>query len=395
MEVVLRTIPGEPVLGTGRPIAVGTLTPTRSVPVKSIVIHAGLPKTGTSAVQAFFITHTEKLARAGIFYPEHRVDKNGISAGNAGALLERSGPLFVASAREIARTLEDFEASGCHTLLLSSEAFLPELPEIAELLPPRARFVLYVRDPLAFLESDYNQRVKRLGHVDLFDPRPDAYGGWLGHEHLYRALDSEAVRSRLVLRPYLPELFVGDNLLTDLLDTAGIDTAELGDLSLAKINLSYSLHALEIKRALNAVPLGPQLQERLDIHLQSCPLGPTTYTLIAPADHERLRKLADDELHALALRYDIDSLEPMRERLRETPQKPHHPQDLTEDEVDAVVRHIATVGKQLTRRIAQTLVEHPEIELAYPALRDSFAAAAAELGEEPPAPKRRWWRRGS
>ncbi|MBB3088157.1 hypothetical protein [Nocardioides albus] len=359
--------------------------------MKSIVVHAGLPKTGTSAVQVFLNTNAERLAKAGIHYPAHTVDTNGISAGNAGSLMERSGHLFVASAREVARTLEEFEASGCDTLLLSSEAFLPELRGIAELLPPQARFVLYVRDPLAFLESDYNQRVKRIGHLQPFAAEPDAYGGWLGHEHLYRALDSEEVRSRLVLRPYLPELFVGDNLLTDLLDTAGIDTVDLGDLSLQQVNLSYSLHALEIKRALNALPLGAQLQARLDVHLQSCPLGPTTYTLIPPADHDRLRKIADDELQALALRYDIEALEPMRELLQEKPPKPFHPQQLTEDEVDAVVRHLAAVGKRLTRRIAQTLVEHPEIELAYPSLRDSFADASAELGEEPTAPVRRWW----
>ncbi|NGN92199.1 hypothetical protein G5C66_05530 [Nocardioides sp. KC13] len=363
--------------------------------MKSIVIHAGLPKTGTSAVQAFFSTNVEKLARAGIHYPQHRVDRNGISAGNAGSLMERSGHLFVASPRAIADTLADFEASGCHTLLLSSEAFLPELSGIAAEMPPEARFVLYVRDPLAFMESDYNQRVKRLPHFHPFEPVPEAYGGWLGHEHLYRALDTESVRSRLVLRPYLPELFVGGNLLTDLLDTAGIDTTELGDLSLRQVNLSYSLHALEIKRALNALPLGEQLQERLDVHLQSCPLGPTNYTLIPPADYERLRKVADDELHALALKYDIDSLEPMRELLRDKPQKPFHPQALTEEEVDAVVRHIAAVGKRLTRRIAQILAEHPEIELVYPSLRDSFAAAAAELDEETVAAGRRrwWWRR--
>lgn len=371
----------------------GALTPTRSVAVKSIVVHAGLPKTGTSAVQAFLNANGEGLTKAGIFYPAHTVDRNGISAGNAGSLMERSDHLFVASPRTVAKTLEEFEASGCHTLLLSSEAFLPELRGIAELLPPQAQFVLYVRDPLAFLESDYNQRVKRIGHLEPFVAEPDAYGGWLGHEHLYNALDSETVRSRLVLRPYLPELFVGDNLLTDLLDTAGIDTAGLGDLWLQKVNLSYSLHALEIKRALNALPLGPQLQERLDIHLQSCPLGPTTYTLIPPADHERLRRIADDELRSLALRYGIDSLEPMRELLQEKSPKPFHPQQLTVDEVDAVVRHIATVGKHLTRQIAQILVEHPEIELAYPSLRDSFAAAAAELDEAAARRQKQWWQR--
>ncbi|TQL70751.1 hypothetical protein FB381_4693 [Nocardioides albertanoniae] len=361
--------------------------------MKSIVIHAGLPKTGTSAVQAFLSSTNDRLAEAGIFYPRHTVDKNSISAGNAGSLMELSGHLFVASPREVTKTLEDFDASGCHTLLLSSEAFLPELPELADLMPPETRFVLYVRDPLAFLESDYNQRVKRLPHVHPFAAEPDAYGGWLGHQHLYHALGSESVRSRLVLRPYRPELFVGGNLLTDLFDTAGIDATELGDLSLKQVNLSYSLHALEIKRALNALPLGEQLQERLDVHLQSCPLGPTSYTLIPPADHQRLRKLADDELRALALRYDIDTLEPMRELLWDQAPKPFHPQQLTDDEVDAVVQHIATVGKRLTRRIAQTLVEHPEIELVYPSLRESFARAAAALDEPAAAPRRRWWHR--
>ncbi|GGR42785.1 hypothetical protein J2S40_004344 [Nocardioides luteus] len=361
--------------------------------MKSIVIHAGLPKTGTSAVQAWLHHNTEQLAAAGVFYPWHHLDKNGISAGNAGSLMERSGPRFVTSPTQIEGTLDDFEASGCHTMLLSSEAFLPELPRLAEAMPGHARFVMYVRDPLAFLESDYNQRVKRIPQLHAFVPESGAYGGWLGHEHLYNALASDDVRARAELRPYHSDLFVGGSLLTDLLHAAGIDSSQLTGLELKQVNTSYSLHALEIKRALNVLPLGNELNERLDLRLQSCTLGPTSYSLIPPADYERLRAEADEELHALSVKYDIDSLEPLREKLRDLPSRPYHPQDLSEDEVDAVVRHLAKVGKRLTRRINAALEKHPDVELAYPSLRESFARAveALDLAAQQPKPRRRWW----
>ena len=362
--------------------------------MKSIVVHAGLPKTGTSAVQAWLHLNTEQLANAGVFYPWHYLDKNGISAGNAGSLMERSGPHFVTSHAQIEGTLDDFEASGCHTMLLSSEAFLPELPNLAETLPAHTRFVMYVRDPLAFLESDYNQRVKRVPQLHEFVPDASAYGGWLGHEHLYNALTSDAVRSQSDLRPYHSDLFVGGSLLTDLLHAAGIDASQLTGLDLKQVNTSYSLHALEIKRALNALPLGNELNERLDVRLQSCPLGPTSYSLLPPADYERLRKQADEELHELSVKYDIGSLEPLRQKLRDLPSKPYYPQSLTEEEVDAVVGHLAKVGKRLTRRLARSLEHHPEIDLPYPSLRDSFSRAVAALDEAmQPEPRPRWWQR--
>ncbi|MGH3351912.1 MAG: hypothetical protein ACRDPS_14690 [Nocardioides sp.] len=361
--------------------------------MKSIVVHSGLPKTGTSAVQAWLHHNTEQLASAGVFYPWHYLDKNGISAGNAGSLMERSGPRFVTSPSQIEGTLADFEASGCHTMLLSSEAFLPELPNLAEALPAHTRFVMYVRDPLAFLESDYNQRVKRIPQLHEFLPDGDAYGGWLGHEHLYNALLSDTARTRSELRPYHSDLFVGGSLLTDLLHAAGIDTSQLTGLELKRVNTSYSLHALEIKRALNALPLGNELNERLDMRLQSCPLGPTSYSLIPPADYDRLRKQADEELRELSVKYAIDSLEPLRQKLHDLPSRPYCPQSLTEAEVDAVVGHLAKVGKRLTRRIAASLEQHPEIELPYPSLRDSFARAVATLDAVPVEPRRRWWQR--
>ena len=60
---------------------------------------------------------------------------------------------------------------------------------------------------------------------------------------------------------------------------------------------------------------------------------------------------------------------------------------------DAVVGHLAKVGKRLTRRIDAALEKHPDVELAYPSLRGSFARAveALDLAAQQPKPRRRWW----
>lgn len=360
--------------------------------MKSIVVHAGLPKTGTSAVQAWLAANAERLQAAGVYYPWHAVDDNQVSAGNAGYVLA-PGTWSVDSAL-VEETMEEFETSGCDTLLLSSEAFMPELESLSRALPAQTRFVLYVRDPLEFLESDYNQRVKRLPHLAEFVPDAAAYGGWLGHEYLYGALDSGIDRRQLDLRPYHPTLFTGGNLLTDLLSTLGVDPVRLGDTSLRRVNTSYSLHALEMKRALNHLPLGDALAERLDSCLQSCPLGPTSYTLIPPDARERLRRQADDELRALSLRYDIDSLEPLRKALLEQPTKPYYPQLLSSTEIDLVADHLGRTAFRLVARLAMLLEQHPEIELPYPSLRAAIMRADALDREEPAAaapPKRKWW----
>lgn len=50
--------------------------------MKSILIHAGPGKTGSSALQKFLHSHRNELAAQGVLYPEHQLDANGISSGH-------------------------------------------------------------------------------------------------------------------------------------------------------------------------------------------------------------------------------------------------------------------------------------------------------------------------
>ena len=61
----------------------------------------------------------------------------------------------------------ELDASGCHTLLLSSEFFFPAIADIQKAFP-EAEFVVYVRNPIELLESNYNQSVKRHDETKAF-----------------------------------------------------------------------------------------------------------------------------------------------------------------------------------------------------------------------------------
>ncbi|WP_129788049.1 hypothetical protein [Promicromonospora panici] len=336
--------------------------------MKSIIVHSGLPKTGTSAVQAWLNTNRAWLAENGIQYPQHAADKNRISSGNALQVLDHSNGQLIASEDKVNKLVSEFEEGEAQTLFLSSEYFTPQVTELAALMPRRTRFILYVRDPLEFLESDYNQRVKRAGHTAKFVASPNEYGGWLGHGHLYRALDRATDDVNLELRPYHTKLFLGGTLLSDLLSSAGIEVDNRSLPEFQKINTSYTLHALEFKRALNHLPLG-QLASELDITLQACPVGPTRYSLIPPRDYVRLRAAADDDLRSLRDRYGRDSLEPLRTTLVDQEPRGYQAQQLSDEDVETVTGYLARTAPGLVKRLAELLSEHPGVELPYPSIR--------------------------
>ena len=114
----------------------------------------GPGKTGSSALQLWLSENTEKLREQGVYYPKHKTDANGVSSGNLYRVLEKteSGKLD-ASPKLIEKLLVDFERSGTHTLLLSSEFFFPAIEQLDHLLPG-AEFLAYLRDPLEAFESE-------------------------------------------------------------------------------------------------------------------------------------------------------------------------------------------------------------------------------------------------
>jgi len=145
--------------------------------MKSLVLHIGIPKTGSSALQVFCAQNrTALLARSLDYFELGDFDlgvRGKISSGN-GAHLARSflrpqGPSYRPDREQQLAILERrIAASGCDIGLLSSEIFVfaddAALASFADWLRDRGillRFFYSIREQIQFLVSSYIQQVKR------------------------------------------------------------------------------------------------------------------------------------------------------------------------------------------------------------------------------------------
>ncbi len=145
--------------------------------MKSLILHIGIPKTGSSALQVFCAQNRRALLSQSLDYfelGEFALGARGkISSGN-GAHLARSflrptGAGYKPDREQQLALLDrQLAASTAETGLLSSEIFIfaedATLLKFSEWLAARGislRFFYFIRDQIQFLTSSYMQQVKR------------------------------------------------------------------------------------------------------------------------------------------------------------------------------------------------------------------------------------------
>ena len=183
--------------------------------MKTIVLHIGYPKTGTSSLQWFLNTHRESLRQQGVCYPvtgqvadhAHHQLAFSLGANDSQQRGDERSHLFGELASEIQRCDAD-------TVLLSSEVFLGNLErlqqstEFASILSGRVLHVIcVVRRQATFLESLYRQFIWDPGV--RFAEGPDAFvkaypiagdyhaplsmwAGWVGKENIVTVVYEQA-----------------------------------------------------------------------------------------------------------------------------------------------------------------------------------------------------------
>ncbi len=136
---------------------------------KSIIIHIGHSKTGSSFIQSSLDKSVDRLFHHGISYPSSN-DRKTVSDSYI-----RSGNT---SAKKLVSTCKKFVANSSGTtpiLLLSSELLFENFVtnenyfRCLNSLDASVRIILFTRDPLDYAISSYNQLLKRHGYVDAFD----------------------------------------------------------------------------------------------------------------------------------------------------------------------------------------------------------------------------------
>lgn len=244
---------------------------------EQVVFHIGAPKTGSSAIQKFCLENRKSLREIGFYYPEHGLDKNGISGGHSSfgkALMENE----LDNAKNYLNTcIEEAKKQDC-VLLLSAESLFyspDKLKEVVGDLP--YKIISFYREPIEALYSYYNQSIKR--HFNTLTVsqfcknqiRTEAsvltsydHARWLDlhgtrNIHLLSYCD-KTLKSISIQRLFLRALGALDDEINDNFD---LDTVFL--------NKSYPLYVLELKRLLNFVVRkeNEELNKKIDVYFQS------------------------------------------------------------------------------------------------------------------------------
>ena len=177
--------------------------------MRTLYLHVGNHRTGTTSIQAFMHRNRDALARRGVLYP------NGVRRHLG--LMHRTFELGEGSI--VAETLErKADASGAHTVVLSEEDVCKRT-DLAPLEALGERFdvrpVFFVRRQDVWLESWFSQNVKWQWDEDLAHlPWPDFLAGrdafhWIHYDAAVRRLEglfgAEKVAVAVFDRVLMPE----------------------------------------------------------------------------------------------------------------------------------------------------------------------------------------------
>lgn len=257
-------------------------------PSKRIILHIGPPKTGSSAIQKFLLDNVSLLKQKGIYYPQHSVDKNGISSGNQDAILEHNnkGELTI-NRSKIAALLNAFQTSSANVLLLSSEAFFKRANTLIRILP-NCEAIAFVRSPLDFVESIYNQSVKR-----HFVTSKIRLPKTLGTYHLDKLAElierNQEKKVRLLAYSQNNGVDAVGRFVQSLDKSIAVPAAK------QRINTSYCHEALQFKRLINRFRL-TSLDFDIDRALQAYNPNTRNYTYIP---RQTYKQYANEALQAL------------------------------------------------------------------------------------------------
>ncbi len=254
---------------------------------KTIYLHIGYNKTGTTAIQNSFYYNRKSLLNDGLFYPKKCRGKRKSPAHHALAesLLFTIGkpmPKFVKT-KIYSRYPADYywnllkqelSGSGCSAAFISSEAFsrLRGHPEQMQFIRDQlkgyqVKILVYLRSQPDFLASAYNQAVKRGHETRTVDELMKS--GWMTIDYFEELEDWASVfgAENIVVRVFDPQKMPG-GVVTDLLvalENEGIylDTSDwISKFFSFKWNIRLPDNMVETKRRINAAYRLPGLADR-------------------------------------------------------------------------------------------------------------------------------------
>lgn len=251
--------------------------------MKTLYLHIGTPKTGTTSIQYFCCQNRAVLEKKGYCYPEFPYTYPGRSSKRNGLFLtapcydenqkrqkDREKQIFREGLATVAQLFQQYD-----NIILSDEGIWwavtshrkglwKQLREESERVGYRIKIIVYFRRQDKFMDSQWNQRLKHSYFTngtnaltwDEFsgDYRrfifPDYYTG-------VKRIESFFGHDNITVRRFDRREFLNGSLHADFLNTVDLELTEeyTLDEESSNLNLRIQGNALEIRRVSNQLPM--------------------------------------------------------------------------------------------------------------------------------------------
>lgn len=238
--------------------------------MKELIIHAGMPKNGSSALQVMFANNYDALKRLSIDYfkmGEFQAGLTGAITSGNGALLSRSllgenheAYLDDPTRQHLNELIHLINSSDSNIGVISSEFFtnipkssIIKLKETCEKLGVKLKYFYYVRRQDQFLMSGYMQRVKRHHCTDLpeeFIKNTYKNVGFLNYYSFSENISQVLGKENVIVKSFDKCKKHPKGLAVDFIESLGCDVSEF-TIENKVVNISPSPREIKTLLVLN------------------------------------------------------------------------------------------------------------------------------------------------
>jgi len=245
--------------------------------MKTIYLHIGTFKTGTSAIQNFITRNREALCELGYFVPSSQAmghHELPISLIRDYSTFDGPWPKFEGSSEQIwGKLIEEIDAGPCDKVIISAEGFCDLVNEHCREASERMGrlvghylekykvvVICYVREILPYMRSMYGETIKITPRTLSFEEQVKAYAQ---HKsvHFLPSLYLDFFeklfgRDAMVVKEYTRDKLVGRDVVHDFVTTIGlgqevVPMLDSREQALQELNTSIGAEQLDLKRAFN------------------------------------------------------------------------------------------------------------------------------------------------
>jgi hypothetical protein len=221
---------------------------------KTLILHIGHNKTGSSAIQAFLAMNCLLLKSKGFYYPNPPGfgQPYQTSSGNGRILYDVRNKRLLKSKEDFKEFFKEDEnviiSSEFFTKFLSIEKNIIDLLDLTKGI--NIKIIVYLRRQSEFVSSAYNQYVKNHDNIDSIEKMTI-----LNVSEIVLNLLNYIDKSSIIVRPYEKGQFYGGNIYQDFLSCIGLEMTEEYILPDKIVNPSLSYEALEYRKLANKTGL--------------------------------------------------------------------------------------------------------------------------------------------